>query len=496
MDFVLRMKDVAPRIWGVDFPENINFEVKPGEVWCILGENGSGKTMLLDLISGKSGIRGGELKYGFFDPNNRPEGIKYASDMIRTMCFESAYKLADYNNMYYQQRFNSQDNELAPTVGELLKLSVEKKKGTRTLDADLLKSLMEKMKINDIIHKHIIMLSSGELRRFLIAEALISAPQLLLVDNPFIGLDPSMMKELNDFFTLLAKNGQMMIFSCPSEEEIPDCATHILPVKDRRYFPGIEKDKYLADADLRSTVFAPRKFKTDELQATVLSKPDFDEVFCMTNVNISYPGRTLFKDLNWRIMKGEKWSLSGQNGSGKSTLLSLLSADNPKAYSLDIRLFGRQRGTGESIWDIKRHIGYISSEMHLYFRQDQPCKKIVASGFFDTIGLFRTPTDAQYELALQWMKLLGIDHLAEQSFLKVSGGEQRLVLICRTMVKNPDLLILDEPLHGLDLANKRRVREIVEKYAAQDEKTLIYVTHRKAEIPSCVTKHFEIQKLG
>ncbi|MBQ6562099.1 MAG: ATP-binding cassette domain-containing protein, partial [Paludibacteraceae bacterium] len=176
MDFVLRMKDVAPRIWGVDFPENINFEVKPGEVWCILGENGSGKTMLLDLISGKSGIRGGELKYGFFDPNNRPEGIKYASDMIRTMCFESAYKLADYNNMYYQQRFNSQDNELAPTVGELLKLSVEKKKGTRTLDADLLKSLMEKMKINDIIHKHIIMLSSGELRRFLIAEALISAP--------------------------------------------------------------------------------------------------------------------------------------------------------------------------------------------------------------------------------------------------------------------------------------------------------------------------------
>ena len=160
--------------------------------------------MLLDLISGKSGIRGGEGKYGFFDPNNRPEGIKSASDMIRTMCFESAYKLADYNNMYYQQRFNSQDNELAPTVGELLKLSVEKKKGTRTLDADLLKSLMEKMKINDIIHKHIIMLSSGELRRFLIAEALISAPQLLLVDNPFIGLDPSMMKELNDFFTLLA----------------------------------------------------------------------------------------------------------------------------------------------------------------------------------------------------------------------------------------------------------------------------------------------------
>ncbi|MEE1176111.1 MAG: ATP-binding cassette domain-containing protein, partial [Paludibacteraceae bacterium] len=227
-----------------------------------------------------------------------------------------------------------------------------------------------------------------------------------------------------------------------------------------------------------------------------LSKPDFDEVVCMTNVNVSDPGRTLFKDLNWRIMKGEKWSLSGQNGSGKSTLLSLLSADNPKAYSLDIRLFGRQRGTGESIWDIKRHIGYISSEMHLYFRQDQPCKKIVASGFFDTIGLFRTPTDAQYELALQWMKLLGIDHLAEQSFLKVSGGEQRLVLICRTMVKNPDLLILDEPLHGLDLANKRRVREIVEKYAAQDEKTLIYVTHRKAEIPSCVTKHFEIQKLG
>ena len=177
-------------------------------------------------------------------------------------------------------------------------------------------------------------------------------------------------------------------------------------------------------------------------------------------------------------------------------MLSLLAADNPKAYAQNITLFDRRRGSGETIWDIKRKIGYISSEMHLFFHTDQSCLRIAASGFYDTIGLFRKATEEQENIARSLMSLLGIDSIADEPYLKVSSGEQRLVLLARTLVKNPDLLILDEPLHGLDWQNKQNARRVIEQYCAQPDKTMIYVTHRQEEIPTCVTKFFELQKLN
>ena len=159
---------------------------------------------------------------------------------------------------------------------------------------------------------------------------------------------------------------------------------------------------------------------------------------------------------------------------------------------MDISLFDRKRGTGESIWDIKKRIGYISAEMHLYFRENQPCKKVVASGLFDTQGLFRQCSDAQYQKAQQIMDTFGIGHLAERPFLQTSDGEQRLVLLARTMIKNPDLLILDEPLHGLDAVNKARAKQLINQYAAQPERTLILVTHEPENVPECVDRHFEL----
>ena len=232
-----------------------------------------------------------------------------------------------------------------------------------------------------------------------------------------------------------------------------------------------------------------------ELPATSVPQTEYEVVMDMKNINISYPQRTLFKDLNWKILKGEKWALSGPNGSGKSTLLSLLAADNPRAYAQNITLFDKRRGTGETIWDIKRKIGYISSEMHLYFHADQTCLRIVDSGFFDTIGLYRKCSEEQEKVALCWMKMLGIENIADKPYLKVSSGEQRLVLLARSLVKNPDLLILDEPLHGLDAQNKSNARKVIETYCAQPGRTMIYVTHRRNEIPACVTKFFELEKL-
>ena len=170
----------------------------------------------------------------------------------------------------------------------------------------------------------------------------------------------------------------------------------------------------------------------------------------MNNVCIRYGERTILKDLNWTVKNGERWALKGQNGAGKSTLLSLVCADNPQSYACDIVLFDHKRGSGETIWDIKKHIGYVSPEMHRAYNRDMPAIRIVASGLKDSVGLYVKPSEKDYEICRTWMKIFGIEDLAEKTFLKLSSGEQRMILLARAFVKDPELLILDEPLHGLD----------------------------------------------
>ena len=184
--------------------------------------------------------------------------------------------------------------------------------------------------------------------------------------------------------------------------------------------------------------------------------------------------------------KGDILGIVGQNGSGKSTLLSLVCADNPQSYACDISLFGHKRGSGESIWDIKKHIGYVSPEMHRSYRQNIPAIEIVASGLKDTVGLYTRPTEQEKEQCRKWLNIMGISHLENRRFMEMSSGEQRLLLLARAFVKEPDLLILDEPLHGLDDQNRQMVKNLVDSYCENPMVTLIYVTHYQEELPQCI----------
>ena len=221
---------------------------------------------------------------------------------------------------------------------------------------------------------------------------------------------------------------------------------------------------------------------------------DAEEVVAMRHVSIRYDKRTILKDLDWRIKNGEHWVLSGQNGSGKSTLLSIICADNPQGYACDISLFGHQRGSGESIWEIKRHIGYVSPEMHRSYHRDIAALRIVASGLKDTVGLYVQSTEEELERCRYWMRIFGIEHLANRSFLKMSSGEQRLVLVARAFVKDPELLILDEPLHGLDSYNRRLVKDVIETFCQRKNKTLIFVSHYKDERPACIDHELYLER--
>ncbi len=215
----------------------------------------------------------------------------------------------------------------------------------------------------------------------------------------------------------------------------------------------------------------------------------------LRNGVVSYNDKAVIDGLSWQVNTGEHWQIVGPNGAGKSTLLSLVTGDHPQGYSNDLTLFGIRRGSGETIWDIKQHIGYVSSSLHLDYRVSCNVRTVVLSGFFDSIGLYQPASDRQKALARQWLALLGMDnHLADAPFHGLSWGQQRLVLIARALVKHPTLLILDEPLQGLDPINRQLVRRFVDVLIGEGRTQLLFVSHHAEDAPQCITHRLSFVK--
>jgi molybdate transport system ATP-binding protein len=214
----------------------------------------------------------------------------------------------------------------------------------------------------------------------------------------------------------------------------------------------------------------------------------------MIDTTIRYGEHTILQNINWTVRKGERWNVSGPNGAGKSTLLSLITADNPQAYANEIWLFDKRRGTGETIWDIKKKIGFVSPELHLYFDTGATAASVIASGFFDTIGLFRTLNQEQDAAVENWLQLLALQPFRNRRLAQLSTGQQRMVLLARALIKNPPLLILDEPCQGLDEQQTTQLREIVTTLCETFGTTLIYVSHYQQELPACIDHWLKLHK--
>ena len=458
----------------------VSLDFMDGEHIAIVGPNGAGKSLLVDMLTGKYPLYEGELSYDF-----SPSASKAVYDNIKYIAFRDTYGSADAN-YYYQQRWNAHDQDDAPVVRDLL--------GTIKDDA-LKQQLFDLFRIEPMLEKKIILLSSGELRKFQLTKTLLTSPRILIMDNPFIGLDAAtrdLLFHLLDELTRLASLQIVLVLSML--DDIPSFITHVVPVSNRTVGPKMTREEYLKAFREQDTA---QSF--DELQQRILNYPyehanyDSAEVVRLNKVSIRYGDRTILKDLDWTVMRGQKWALSGENGAGKSTLLSLVCADNPQSYA-DISLFGRKRGSGESIWEIKKHIGYVSPEMHRAYLKNLPAIEIVASGLHDSIGLYKRPKEEQMSVCEWWMDIFGIAALKDRPFLQLSSGEQRLALLARAFVKDPELLILDEPLHGLDTYNRRRVKKVIEAFCQRRDKTLIMVTHYENELPATITHRLHLER--
>ncbi len=486
MDLFLSLENALPRIPGVSFSTPVNWQIQNGEIWAVAGENGSGKSLLAELITGQYGLNEGDINYHFLEAIQQefPEKTLHAWDFIKLVSFNSTYSIVDFRPMYYQQRFNSTEAADSPFVRDLLQ--------GEGLKTPVTEEIIATLNIQKLMDRQLIQLSSGELRKLLIAKILMGNPKMLIFDNPFIGLDAASRDQLNELFVRMNMQGIQLMFLVPSAVDLPDCAERVLVMDQCRVTSILSASEFRKLHQQKQARASEICIDWANFPAPEDQPEACENVVKMEDVEISYGSQIIRQGVNWTIRKGEKWALLGPNGSGKSTLLSYIFADNPQAYSKKLTLFDLRRGSGESIWEIKARIGFTSSEMHLYYRENVPCLSVVASGFFDSVGLFRKCSESQLDIALQMLVLLECEHLKEKSFLKISSGEQRLVLFARSLVKNPELLILDEPFHGLDASKKLLCRWVVESFCEQPDKSLIYVTHRREEIPACVNKYMEL----
>ena len=421
-----------------------------GRIIVVYGLNATGKTLMAERMRR-------EMK----------------SDSVRYVAFCDTYGTATDRSYHLQQRWNQHDiDEETPTVAQSLERSFLLSSPDTAERRQLQRHLYSLMGMEPLSDKIVIALSSGELRKMQLVKTLMANPRTLILDNPFIGLDIEARTMLSEQLQQLRQQGMTLYLLVARPNEIPEFADE---VRGERL--EVRGERLPAQTDISHTSHL---------------SPLTSEIVLLRDVTIRYGNRTILDRLSWTIRQGEHWALQGRNGSGKSTLLSLICADNPQSYACDITLFGHQRGSGESIWDIKRRIGYVSPELHRSYQRNLPALSIVASGLKDTVGLYARATDEDKQQCLKWMQRFGIEQLAQRAFTQLSSGEQRLVLVCRAFVKNPDLLILDEPMHGLDMPRQQLVKDIINDYCSDPQKTLIMVTHYDEELPSCINRHLTL----
>lgn len=383
--------------------------------------------------------------------------------------------LSNLSNFYYQQRFNSMEAEDARTLKqELLQKGAEAE----------IDHWLEKFDLAHRAHAPVIQLSNGELKKKQLIGYLLQKPDVLILDSAFTGLDANSRKLLHRVLNELARKGVTIVLVTDTHE-LPHCITHFAELREGALvnFAPVDNLGYLHVAQEEDLAgHAP----------ALEPRYHIGPLIEMKGINVKYGDKQILKNIHWQVKPGECWQIKGHNGAGKSTLLSLITADNPQAYAQPLYLFGKKRGSGESIWDIKRKIGFVSPELHNFFDKRATVFQAIASGFFDTIGLYRPLLEHQKQKVEEWIQYFSLTHLARQPLYVLSASKQKLVFIARALVKSPLLLALDEPCQGLDDYQTRKIVALIDKIYQQTGITLLYINHYDSDVPNCVKNVLEL----
>jgi len=454
--------------------DDLSWEMRDGETWAVVGPVGSGKTALGELLAGRLRVTAGTVEWPLVN-RLRAAGrvVNWASEVVGRVGFKEESRLFSYAHHYYQQRFNFIEPADDLTLDQFLHAA-------GPVADDRLRDVTERLGIAELLPLSFIKLSNGQTRRARIARALLTHPEVLVLDEPFVGLDADGRRGANELLARLVDDGTRVVLITPPDR-IPEWVTHVLELVDRRVvYRGTRGDfRRMVPAVLAPVVAE---------SSTVAGVP----VIELRDVNVTHGGKPILRGIHWTVHAGERWAIVGPNGSGKTTLLSLICGDHPQAYSNDVTVFGRRRGGGESIWDVKRRIGLVSPELHMYFTEPLTADRAAATGFFDQL-VPRPTTPDQDATVRELFDFFGVTELAARPFGQLSTGQQRIVLLIRALVKDPPVLILDEPFQVLDAQTAQKARHWIDERLAAD-RTVLFVTHNEQELPQTVSRQLRLRE--
>ncbi|MVM29583.1 ATP-binding cassette domain-containing protein [Spirosoma sp. HMF4905] len=446
----------------------LTFQLNSGECWAVIGPTGSGKSTFLQALAGQ------------FHAGTATLSRRVPTEFVS---FKEESSRFSYSGYFYQQRYqatmsdSSEGSDPAynsiPTLRSFLQLT----------DSPESLALVDRLGLTPILDRAFIKLSNGQTRKARIGKALLRHPSVLLLDNPFVGLDAVFRAELTNWLGDLTKHGLTLVL-VTEPDDIPSFITHIADLENGQIRWAGPKENYTAEATSWPEITPP-------VLNTAAPITDFQEAFRLRNVTVRYGDTIILDGLDWAVRAGERWALFGPNGAGKSVLLSLLYGDHPQAYSNDVSVFGHRRGkSGESIWDVKRRIGFVSPELHLYFPQGLSARQVALTGLTDTLtppNRVAPETEVDLTNLFAYFKL---SHLIDCSFGTLSAGEQRLILLVRAFLKNAPVLLLDEPFQAIDSFHVQLARQLIDSFI---DKTILFVTHNKHELPESIDQIYTIK---
>ncbi len=496
----ISLENITVRLQDRPYLHNTSWQINSNENWAVLGPNGSGKTTLARSILGEVPIIKGKITYHFFggDRQNRA-AVANAIGYVSPELHRDIVKRENLQNRF--REFSGKTHEFT-SVKELI-LNGKGAATTEIHHDNPLCAVSKKIGIETLLERDITSLSTGEMNTALIARALLGKPQLLILDEPFDGLDKSSRRSLADIINALARADIQLILITHRFEEIVPNVTHVLLLKRGQIFragrkeavfsPQIIDDVYeMGDRSIQPNpqnliTVLPRRKEKRRRPAQNKTGEDPRVLIEMKNVTVQYGTKLILDGFSWIVKEGQNWEILGPSAAGKSTVLALIHGDNLQAYANEIYLFGQKRGAGQSLWDIRQKIGYISSDLQLRQHRHIEAFKVVCSGFFASNGLYRRCSSDQLALAGAWTRFLDVSHLDAQKFGRLSHGQRQLILLARAMVKSPAFLFLDEPFLGLDIKNKSKLRTVFEYIGRHTPTHLIYVPDQAEETLNCIT---------
>ena len=489
---LLVLDDAEFRVGGTAIFSHTQWTWRGGECWGLVGGPTSGRNDFIHGLCGDIPHVSGDLDYAY--TALAPHLEDCPEEGIAHVLFEDQQvELAD-RSTFAQSRWNSGLDTDPHHVDTFLSFDevheinpyevVDSNPAEQKRFAALRRYVIALLEIAPLLDRTLDQLSNGERRKVFLARALLSDPVLLILEHPFEGLDQGYAKHLHRVFRTLIKDGLQLMFLVASENDLPAYVTHLGQVQGHQL---VAQGKRRATATKPSrknqrAIALPPEWKK-RLRKRKLNTPIAE----LNKVDVQIDDKAILHGVNWTIQPSECWALAGPNGAGKSTLLSLLQGDNPQAYANDLTLFGKPLGPEQSIWDVKQRVSSVSPEAHLHFPGDLTVLEVVCTGFFNTIRLFDGCGRVRRNIAREWLEALGLDHERNTLFSALSTEQQRHVLIARAVVKQVDLLILDEPGMGLAPASRDRLLGLIDRVVKATGTTLIYVSHRRDEWPSCIS---------